>query len=48
MLQWAVDTFKAGGAMCVSYDPVSLDDAFGKVMINNLKVGKPVAVANLR
>lgn len=27
-----------GPVACVMYDPVGLDDNFGKVMINNLKV----------
>lgn len=37
ILQWAANTFSQ--CVVVWYDPIKLDDAFGRVMVNNLRVG---------
>lgn len=39
ILHWFADVFRQAGCMSILYDPVGLDDPFGKVMISNLKVG---------
>jgi len=37
VLSWFTETFKQPGCTSILYDPVGLDDAFGRVMITNLK-----------
>ena len=41
ILSWCTSTLGSAGAgvMTVQYDPVGLDDSFGRVMIRNLQVG---------
>lgn len=38
LLRWFVDYMGAGVLGCVVYEMFGLDDTFGKVMVNNLKV----------
>lgn len=38
ILKWFVDEYSKAGLACLLYDPVGLEDSFGKVMINNLQV----------
>lgn len=38
ILRWFVEKFGEAGLACLLYDPVGLQDNFGKVMINNLQV----------
>lgn len=38
VLSWALDTWRGSSSSVVLYDPVGLDDSFGKVMIHNLQV----------
>ncbi|KAK9899744.1 leucine carboxyl methyltransferase [Cystobasidium minutum MCA 4210] len=37
ILRWFVEKFGEAGLACLLYDPVGLQDNFGKVMINNLQ-----------
>lgn len=38
ILRWFAQGYSQAGLACILYDPVGLDDSFGKVMINNLQV----------
>jgi [phosphatase 2A protein]-leucine-carboxy methyltransferase len=38
ILQWFANEYSTAGLACMLYDPVGLNDKFGKVMINNLQV----------
>lgn len=46
ILRWSVEQFGKAGIMTVLYDPVGLDDNFGRVMVNNLQVGHPKPGSN--
>ncbi len=41
ILQWFTDYFAGGSGVlgCIVYEMFALEDSFGKVMVNNLKVG---------
>ena len=38
VLKWFAQGYSKAGLACLLYDPVGLDDSFGRVMINNLQV----------
>lgn len=48
ILTWFVERYRKAGLACLLYDPVGLEDSFGKVMINNLLVSHVNRLQRLR